>query len=157
MSNLETTLVLIKPDAILRGLTGEIIDRFVKRGLKIAGIKLLQASDAILEEHYAHIASKPFFPGVKAGMQRTPIIAIALCGIDAATVARNMAGTTNARTAAPGTLRGDYAVSIQQNIVHISDSPEAAVTEVARFFRADEIFLPTSEELGVVYGADEIK
>lgn len=153
---METTLVLLKPDCLLRGLTGEVIDRFVKRGLQIVGIKMLQASDAILESHYSHIADKPFFPGVKAGMQRTPIIAIALAGKDAAAVARGMAGATNARTAQPGTIRGDFAVSIQQNVVHISEDSAAAAAEVARFFSAEELFAPNAETLGVVYGPDEL-
>lgn len=151
---METTLVLLKPDCITRGLSGEVIDRFVKRGLRIVGIKMLQASDEILAEHYSHIADKPFFPSVREGMQKTPIIAIALAGVDAAAVARGMAGTTNARDAQPGTIRGDYAVSIQQNVVHISEDSEAAAAEVARFFQEGELFAPVAPEQ--VYGADEL-
>lgn len=152
-----TTLVLLKPDCILRGLTGEIIDRFVKRGLKIVGIKVLVLSDEILKEHYAHIADKPFFPGVMKAMQKTPVIAIALSGIDVAEVARNMAGTTNARTASPGTIRGDYAVSIQNNIVHISEDATAAKAEVKRFFQPEELHEVSAEEVGQVYSPDELK
>ena len=156
ISSMETTLVLLKPDCILRGLTGKVIDRFVSRGLIVVGLKMLQASDEILTSHYAHIADKPFFPGVMAGMQRTPIIAIALAGKDAAAVARSMAGATNARMAAPGTLRAEFAMSIQQNIVHISEDSAAAVTEVARFFAPEELFGPSAELTGVLYGDGEL-
>lgn len=154
---MQKTLVLIKPDCILRGLTGEIINRFVKRGLQIVGIKMMELSDDLLKEHYAHIADKPFFPGVIKAMQRTPVIAIALAGIDAANVARAMAGITNARDAQAGTIRGDYAVSIQNNIVHISDSPESAEVEVKRFFKEEELFEPLQEIAGMAYSPDEIE
>ena len=154
---MQTTLVLIKPDCILRGLTGEIINRFVKRGLQIVGIKMMKLSDDLLKEHYAHIADKPFFPGVMKAMQRTPVIAIALAGIDVANVARSMAGITNARDAQAGTIRGDYAVSIQNNIVHISDSPESAEVEVKRFFKEEELFEPLKELAGLTYSPDEIQ
>lgn len=154
---MQTTLVLLKPDAILRGLAGQIIDRFARRGLLLVGCKMMQLSDEILKEHYAHIADKPFFPGVMASMQRTPVIALALAGVDAAAVARAMAGTTNARNAAPGTIRGDFAVSIQNNIVHISEDAAAAAVEVPRFFAADELFTPTAEQTVFVYSPDEIK
>jgi len=151
---METTLVLLKPDCIMRDLTGTIIDRFAQRGLRIVGMKMMALSDEILTEHYAHIADKPFFPGVMASMQKTPVIAIALAGKDAAAVARGMAGTTNAREATPGTIRGDYAVSIQNNIVHISEDSAAAATEVARFFAADELHAPIG--LDTVYSPDEL-
>jgi len=154
---MQTTLVLLKPDCIIRGLTGQIIDRFVKRGLQIVGIKQMALSDEILKEHYAHIADKPFFPGVVKAMQRTPVIAIALAGIDAPNVARAMAGVTNAREAAAGTIRGDYAVSIQNNIVHISDSPENAEAEVKRFFKPEELTEPNEEIAGMTYSPDELK
>jgi nucleoside-diphosphate kinase len=154
---METTLVLIKPDCILRGLAGEVLDRFVKRGLGVVGIKLMALSEEILREHYSHIAEKPFFPGVVASMQKTPVIAIALRGIDAAKVARSMAGSTNARDAAPGTIRGDYAASIQNNIVHISEDSAAAAVEVPRFFSADELYDMPAELAGNVYAPDELK
>jgi len=154
---MNSTLVLLKPDCILRGLTGEILNRFVKRGLQISGLKMMQLSDEILKEHYAHIADKPFFPGVMAAMQRTPVIAVALTGIEAPTVARKMAGTTNARNAEPGTIRGDFAVSIQNNIVHISEDDAAAEAEVKRFFKAEELFGANKEISGLVYSLDEIK
>ncbi len=153
---MQTTLIILKPDCIIRGLTGEILDRFVKRGLKVVGLKMTKLSDDILKEHYAHIADKPFFPGVVKAMQKTPVIVIALAGIDAAAVARGMAGVTNAREAAPGTIRGDYAVSIQNNIVHISEDAAAAEVEVKRFFAPEELHKASVEELGQAYSPDEL-
>jgi nucleoside-diphosphate kinase len=153
---MQTTLVLLKPDCIIRGLIGEIIQRFEKKGLKIVGIKKINLSNEILTEHYAHIADKPFFPGVVKAMQVSPVIAIALRGLDAANVARKMAGSTNAREAEPGTIRGDLAMSIQNNLVHISDSPESAETEVKRFFSDDELLELAEKEIDVLYSPDEI-
>ncbi len=156
LKNMQTTIVIFKPDCVLRGLVGEILQRFEKRGLKIVGVKKMKLSNEILEEHYAHLKDKPFFPGVVKAMQRTTVIIVALKGVNAADVARKMAGATNARDAEPGTIRGDFAVSIQNNLVHISDSPESAEIEVKRFFSEDELTDPTEEELGVVYSKDEI-
>ncbi|MFH0834157.1 MAG: nucleoside-diphosphate kinase [Patescibacteria group bacterium] len=152
---MQTTLVIFKPDCILRGLVGEILARFEKRGLKIVGLKKMKLSNEILEEHYEHLKDKPFFPGIVKAMQRTPVIVLALQGVDAAEVARKMAGATNARAAEVGTIRGDLAVSIQNNLVHISDSPESAEIEVERFFKKEELIDPTEEELGVIYSPDE--
>lgn len=153
---MQTTLVILKPDCIIRGLTGEIIDRFLKRGLKIVGIKQMRLSDKLLTEHYAHLKEKPFFPSILKSMQRAPVILLALRGLDAANVARSMAGTTNSREAAPGTIRGDYGVSIQNNLVHISDSSESAETEVKRFFKAEELIEPAAEEFSALYSPDEL-
>ena len=152
---MQTTLVIFKPDCVLRGLVGEILGRFEKRGLKIAAIKKMKLSTELLEEHYSHLKDKPFFPGIVAAMQRTPVVVVALTGVDAAEVARKMAGATNARDAEVGTIRGDFAVSIQNNLVHISDSPESAETEVKRFFAAEELIEPAEEEFGVLYSPDE--
>ena len=137
---MERTLVLLKPCTIQRGLAGEVINRFEKKGLKIAGIKMMQLSDALLAEHYAHLVERPFYPTLVKSMQATPVIAMCLEGVDAVAVVRQMAGVTNGRKALPGTIRGDYSMSGQQNIVHASDSPENAAIEVKRFFRDEEIF-----------------
>lgn len=152
---MQTTLVLLKPDCIIRGLIGEIISRFEKKGLKIVAIKKMRLSDEILKEHYAHLADKPFFPSIVKAMQATPVIAIALRGVDAANVARSMAGATNAREAEPGTIRGDLAMSIQNNLVHISDSPESAEVEVKRFFTDEELLDVEEREIDVLYSPDE--
>lgn len=138
--NAQKTLVLLKPCTVQRALIGEIISRFEKKGLRVAGLKMMQLDDAILAEHYAHLVDRPFFPGLKESMMVTPVIALALEGVDAIEVVRQMAGPTNGRKALPGTIRGDYSMSGQQNIVHASDGPETAAAELARFFRPEEIF-----------------
>ena len=154
---MEKTLVLLKPSCVQRQLIGEVVNRFERRGLRIAGMKMMQLSDDILREHYAHLADKPFFPTLAASMQASPVIALALEGIDAVQVVRAMTGATNGRAAAPGTIRGDYSMSNQQNIVHASDSPENALIELARFFRPEEIFEYESGAKTYIYGADECK
>lgn len=152
---MEKTLVLLKPSCVQRQLIGEILNRFERRGLRIAGLKMMQLDDAILREHYSHLADKPFFPTLAASMQVSPVVALALEGIDAVQVVRTMTGATNGRAAAPGTIRGDYSVSNQQNIVHASDSPENAAIELKRFFRPEEIFEYTSGAREYIYGTDE--
>jgi nucleoside-diphosphate kinase len=152
---METTLVLLKPSCVQRQLIGEVVNRFERRGLRISGMKMMQLSDEILREHYAHLVDKPFFPSLQASMQASPVIALALSGVDAVKVVRQMAGVTNGREAAPGTIRGDYSMSNQQNIVHASDSVENAAIELRRFFKDGEIFEYKSGAHEFVYGADE--
>lgn len=154
---MERTLVLIKPDAVQRGLAGQILSRFEAKGLKIAGIKFMSLSDDLLKEHYSHLVDKPFFGGIKSFMQLTPVIALCLEGLDAVETVRNMCGITKARAAAPGTIRGDWAMSIQANLVHASDSLETAANEVPRFFKAEELFAYESAATPTIYSADEIK
>lgn len=137
---IERTLVLLKPCTLQRGLSGEIISIFEKKGLKICGMKMMRLTDALLSEHYAHLASKPFFQRVKDAMMTTPVVALCLEGVDAIAAVRALAGPTNGRNAAPGTIRGTYCMSFQENIVHASDSPETATTELKRFFGDGEIF-----------------
>ena len=138
---METTLVLIKPSGVQRGLAGKIIARFEQKGLIIAGTKMMQLNDSILREHYAPcLVDRPFSPSLERSMQSSPIIALALRGVDAVAVVRAMTGVTNSRNAAPGTIRGDFGMSGQENIVHASDSPENAAIEVARFFKPEEVF-----------------
>lgn len=131
---MERTLLIIKPGAVQRSLAGEILSRFEKRGLKIVAMKMKQLDSEILEKHYAHLLDRPFFPWLKAGMMAAPVILVCLEGFEAVKVVREMAGATNARKAAPGTIRGDYALSSQENVVHTSDSVENAAIELARFF-----------------------
>ncbi len=152
---METTLVLLKPSCVQRQLVGEIVKRFERRGLRLAGMKMMQLDDQILREHYAHLADRPFFPTLAASMQASPVVALALEGIDAVQVVRTMTGSTNGREAAPGTIRGDFSMSNQQNIVHASDSSSNAQIELARFFRPEEIFSYESGAKAYVYGADE--
>lgn len=153
---LQKTLVLLKPCTVQRALIGEILGIFEKKGLRIAGLKMMQLDDAILAEHYSHLVDRPFFPGLKKSMMATPVVALALEGVDAIEVVRQMAGPTNGRKALPGTIRGDYSVSGQMNIVHASDGPDTAAAELKRFFKDEEIFdyeLPTQVAL---YASDEV-
>jgi nucleoside-diphosphate kinase len=152
----ERTLVLIKPDAIQRGLAGRILTRFEEKGLKIAGIKFMQLSDELLNEHYSHLLDKPFFGGTKRFMQSTPVVAVCLEGLDSVNTVRALCGITKAREAAPGTIRGDLAMSVQANLVHASDSLETAEKEVARFFRESELFDYESPLVSAVYSEDEL-
>lgn len=152
---METTLVLIKPSGVQRGLSGKIISRFEEKGLIIAGMKMMQLNDAILREHYAHLTDRPFFPSLERSMMSSPVIALALRGVCAVAVVRAMTGVTNSRNAAPGTIRGDFGMSGQENIVHASDSPENAAIEVARFFNPDEVFDYTPCTITSIYSPDE--
>ena len=152
---MEQTLVLLKPCTLQRGLVGEIISRFEKKGLRLAGMKMMQLTDAILNEHYAHLREKPFFQMLKDSMMATPVIACCLEGVEAVQVVRAMTGSTNGRNADPGTIRGDYCMSNQQNIVHTSDSPENAAAELARFFKPEEIFQYELATLKFTYSVDE--
>lgn len=153
---LEKTLVLLKPCTLERGLMGEIINRFEKKGLRIAGMKMMQLDDKILAEHYSHLVDKPFFSILKASMMRTPVVALCLEGVDAIAVVRTITGSTNGRNADPGTIRGDYCMSNQQNIVHASDSPESAQAELKRFFCPEEIFDLGDLNMPRLYAEDEI-
>lgn len=138
--SLEKTLVILKPSTVQRGLVGEITARFERKGLRLAGMKMMQLTDELLNEHYAHLADKPFFSRVKNSMMASPVIACCYEGVDAVQVVRSMTGATNGRAAAPGTIRGDYCVSAQENIVHTSDSPQNATEELNRFFKPEELF-----------------
>ena len=152
---MERTLVLIKPDALARGLVGEITTRLERKGLLLAGCKLMRLDDAVLAEHYAHLVDKPFYPRIAAFMSSLPIVAQCWEGVDAVRVVRDMTGVTNSRDAAPGTIRGDLGMSIQCNVVHTSESVEVAESEVDRFFSATELFAYETPSLSVVYAADE--
>lgn len=141
---LETTLILFKPDAIQKNLTGEVLARFQKEGFAIRGIKMLSLSDEILAEHYSHIADKPFFPSVRGFMQETPVIALALEGENVISRIRDLLGPTDSTQAPAGTIRGDFGFkdseSKMRNVCHASDSPEAAAAEIKRFFQPGEVF-----------------
>lgn len=152
----ERTLVLLKPCTVQRALVGEITSIFEKKGLRIVGMKMMQLNEAILKDHYAHLVAKPFFPILRDSMMATPVIALALEGVDAIEVVRQMAGATNGRKAAPGTIRGDYSMSGQQNIVHASDGPETAAAELKRFFKDEELFSYNISNILSYYAEDEI-
>jgi nucleoside-diphosphate kinase len=138
--SLETTLVLFKPDALEKHLVGQVTARFENAGLRIRGVKMFRFADALLREHYSHIASKPFFPEVQSFMQRFPVIAMALEGDSAVTRVRDLLGPTDSKKAAKGTIRGDFGVDVMVNVCHASDSAETAAVELKRFFAAGELF-----------------
>jgi nucleoside-diphosphate kinase len=137
---METTLILFKPDAVQKALVGQVLSRYEGAGLKIRGIKMFKASDALLNEHYAHIASKPFFPEVQKFMQQTPVIALALAGDNVISRVRDLLGPTDSKKAAKGTIRGDFGVDVMVNVCHASDSTESAAAELKRFFQPGELF-----------------
>lgn len=152
---MERTLIIIKPSAIQRGLIGEVTTRFERKGLRLTGMKMIQLNDDILNIHYAHLKEKPFFDSVKKSMMSTPVIVMCWEGVEAAKVVRNLTGYTNGRDAAPGTIRGDFSVSAQENIIHSSDSPASAEIELKRFFSDDELFDFTLLATTNLYSCDE--
>lgn len=155
MKQTQKTLVLLKPCTVKRNLIGQILNRFEQKGLRIVGLKMMQLTDAVLSEHYSHLSEKPFFQRIKDSMMATPVVAVALEGVDAIEVVRTLAGPTNGRKALPGTIRGDFSMSFQENIVHASDAPETAAAELKRFFKDEEIFEFPRELFEVFYASDE--
>ncbi len=152
---LEKTLVILKPSAVQRAIVGEVTARFERKGLRLAGMKMMQLTDELLNEHYAHLASKPFFQRIKNSMMAAPVICCCYEGVDAVETVRSMTGSTNGRKAAPGTIRGDFGMSFQENIIHTSDSPENAIVELNRFFKPEEIFDYKQSMFQFLYANDE--
>ena len=152
---MEKTLVILKPSAVQRAIVGEVTARFERKGLRLCGMKMMQLTDELLDKHYAHLASKPFFQRIKNSMMAAPVVCCCYEGVDAVETVRTMTGSTNGRKAAPGTIRGDYGMSFQENIIHTSDSPENAIAEINRFFNADEIFDYKHALMGFLYAPDE--
>lgn len=153
---MEQTFVILKPSTISRSLVGDVICRYQRKGIKIAGIKMMKLDETILKEHYAHLVDRPFFPTLVKSMTATPVIVMVLEGVDVVNVVRTMTGVTNSRNAAPGTIRGDFGMSGQENIVHASDSVENAKIEIARFFKPEEIFNYNLITQCAIYSPDEI-
>jgi len=153
---MEQTLIIIKPCAIRRDLIGEIIHRFEMKGMQLCAIKMMQLDDKILDEHYSHLVGRPYFQRIKNSMMKTPVVISVWKGVDIVEIAHHMAGATNGREALPGTIRGDYSVSIQENIVHTSDTVENAKTEIMRFFIAQEIFDFNQLSNSVLYAENEV-
>jgi nucleoside-diphosphate kinase len=152
---MERTLIIIKPDALQRNLLGEIIHRFERKGLKIIAMKMGMLNDETIVEHYSHLADKPFFPKFKSFMQSAPVVFMVLEGLEAVSAVRLIAGETKSRNADGGTIRGDYAMSIQANIVHASDSVENGLKEIERFFETNEIHEYKKMDFEWVYSEDE--
>jgi nucleoside-diphosphate kinase len=153
---MERTLIILKPCTIQRGLIGEIIGRLEKKGLILVGMKMTWLTDEILSEHYAHLKEKPFFQRLKDAMRTCPVVVCCWEGVEAVSVVRTITGATNGRNALPGTIRGDYSMSMQENIVHASDSPENAAIELKRFFDDQELYTYNPTLLPNLYANDEI-
>lgn len=130
----ERTLVLIKPDAVRRGLAGEVIARLERKGLRLEAAELRTMDPGLADEHYAEHVSKPFYPPLKEFMTSGPLLALVVTGDEAIAVVRALAGATDGRKAAPGTIRGDFSLSNRENLIHASDSPESADREIALWF-----------------------
>lgn len=136
---MQRTLILLKPDCIQRRLVGAVTQRFEQKGLRLAGLKLVQATRELAEKHYAVHKGKPFYDSLLQFILAGPTIAMVWEGPEAVTVARNLMGATDGRKTPPGTVRGDFAISVQNNLVHGSDSPENAAAEIALWFRPEEL------------------
>ncbi len=136
---METTLVLLKPDAVQKGLVGAVVTRFETAGLVIKGCKMMRLSEAVLREHYAHLVSFPFFPEILGFMQSSPVVALALSGENAVIRVRDLVGPTDSTKAPKGTIRGDLGEDKMRNLVHASDSVENAAAELKRFFAPGEV------------------
>ena len=154
---MEKSVVLVKPDGVQRGLIGEVMHRFERKGMRLAACKMVSLNDALLDEWYAHHKDKPFFPALKSYMKSYPVVAMLWEGIDVAVTIRKMIGITKARDAEPGTIRGDFAMSQQYNLIHASESPEMGIREAALIFDQDEIFEWDKIDYGQIYVEEEKK
>ena len=148
---MERTLIILKPDAVQRGLCGEIITRFEKKGLQVVGIKMMKIPTHLAETHYEPHKGKPFYPGLVKFMTSSAVVVLALAGKDAIAISRKMMGATFGSKAEPGTIRGEYGVSNSFNLIHGSDSPEAAQRELGLFFKPGELVEWTPAIQGWVY------
>ncbi len=130
---------MIKPDGVQRGLVGDIVARFERRGLKIAAMKMLVVSEDLAKKHYEEHAAKPFFPNLVSFIRSGPVVAMVVEGKDVVPMVRSMVGATNPKNSNPGTIRGDFAVDMGRNVIHASDSPESAKREISLYFNTSEI------------------
>lgn len=155
MPKMQTSVVLVKPDALQRGLVGRIIQRFEDKGLKLRGLKMMELTDEILEEWYSHHKDKPFFTDLKKFMESSPVVAMLWEGIECINTVRKLSGVTTGREAEGGSIRGDFSMSSQHNIIHASDSEEMAKKETGLIFEKDEIFDYDKGEYLYVYSVEE--
>jgi nucleoside-diphosphate kinase len=147
----ERTLIILKPDAVQRGLCGEILNRFERKGLQIVGMKMMKIPTTLAETHYEPHKGKPFYPGLVKFMTSSPVIVLVLQGKGAIDISRKMMGKTFGSQAEPGTIRGDLGVSNSFNLIHGSDSPESATRELGLFFKKEELLDWTPADQGWVY------
>ena len=139
LANQERTFIIIKPDAINRGLVGDIIKRFEQKGFKLVAMKMVQAPDDLLKQHYADLATKPFFPGLISYMNSGPVVPMVWEGLNVINTGRIMLGETDPNASRPGTIRGDFGIHVARNICHGSDGPESAAKEIALWFKDEEL------------------
>ncbi|EKD53475.1 MAG: hypothetical protein ACD_61C00036G0004 [uncultured bacterium] len=154
---MQKTVVLVKPDGLQRGLVGQIISRFETKGLKLVAIKMVQMTDEMIDNWYAHHKEKSFFKDLKTFMSWTPIVAMVWEGLEIIPAVRKVVGSTKGREAEAGSIRGDFGMSGSQNLIHASDSPESAEKEMAIIFNADEIFGYQSGMDCLIYGKEDLK
>ncbi len=152
----ERTLVILKPDCVQRGLLGQIIERFERKGLKIVGLKMVHLGDAELEGHYAPHKDKPFFGSLKKYMKSSPVVVMVVTGIKVVEAVRLIVGPTKGYMADAGSIRGDFSMSGNVTIVHASDSVAAGISETARLFKESEIFDYNRPDFEHVYGEEEL-
>lgn len=157
MNFIQQTVVLVKPDALQRGLVGEIVSRFERKGLKLVGIKMVSFTDKIVEEWYAHHRDKSFFADIQKFMTWTPVVAMVWEGVECIDAVRKIVGITKARAAEAGSIRGDLGMSNQHNLIHASDSPQAAEKEIGLIFKAHEIFAYKSASECLIYSEEDFK
>ncbi len=155
-NTMETTLVLLKPDCVQRRLVGEIISRFERKGMNVVAMKMLRVTPELSREHYAEHVSKPFYKNLEEFITSAPIVAMAIEGLEAIRVVREMLGATNGLKAAAGTIRGDYSSSRQMNLVHASDSPESAARELKLYFSDSELCRYSPTLVGSFRANDEV-
>lgn len=141
------TLIILKPDCMAQKHVGNVLNRFENSGFSIVGCKMIQLSSSVLREHYAHVAGKPFYPEIEQFMSSRPVIVLALEGENIVARVRDLLGPTDSKKAAKGTIRGDFGTDMMKNVVHASDSDENARTELARFFKPQELFGAFGKEI----------
>lgn len=154
---MERTLIIAKPDALQRGLLGEITTRLERKGLKLIGIKMMSLDSAILKAHYAHLKDKPFYEDLEQFMKSSPVVVMAWEGYECVNSVRIIVGTTNPREADAGTIRGDFSQGTGRNLIHASDSKETGEEEISRFFEQKELFDYDKTEYRHIYGEQERK
>ncbi|MBI2064124.1 MAG: nucleoside-diphosphate kinase [Candidatus Yanofskybacteria bacterium] len=157
MANIkEHTLIIMKPDAVHRGIVGEILDRFEQKGIRPVGMKMIKMSDLLLDKHYAQHKGKHFLPHLKRFMKTLPVILVVLEGLEVVRVVRTMCGPTDGKKAPPGTIRGDYGMSVSATIIHSSEDLKAAKREIGIFFKKTELFSYKRADIHFYYAEDEM-
>jgi len=154
---MERTFILLKPDCVIRGLIGEILSKFEKKGLKVVGMKMVKLKRKQLEDFYSHHKEKPFFEKLIKFMKKTPVVTIILEGLNSVEVVRKMCGTTTGREAIPATVRGDYSMSTRMNIIHAADSVDMAKKEIDMFFKQREIYDYKKPQMSFIYCEEELE